>query len=234
MRVMAIGAHPDDLEILCAGTLARYADEGHTVTMCHVARGDRGSYEHTREEIAGIRDLEARAAADLIGAAYLALGVADGEVNASDPGQRATMVEAIRVARPDVVLAHAPNDYMTDHVEASRLALDASFLATLPLFETTSSHLASVPALAYMETVSGNEFVPTEFVDISAYLETKLAMLAKHQSQLTWLADHDDVDMLEQVRTVARFRGLQCGVKAAEGYIPCNVWLRARTSRFLP
>ena len=57
MRVMAIGAHPDDLEILCAGTLARYAAEGHAVTMCHVARGDRGSYEHTRDEIAAIRDL---------------------------------------------------------------------------------------------------------------------------------------------------------------------------------
>ena len=234
MRVMAIGAHPDDLEILCAGTLARYAAEGHAVTMCHVARGDRGSYEHTRDEIAVVRDLEARQAAEVIGAEYLALGVADGEVDASDPGQRADMVEAIRVARPDVVLAHAPNDYMTDHVEASRLALDSSFLATLPLFETSSPHLADVPALAYMETVSGNDFVPTEFVDISGFLETKLAMLAQHRSQLTWLADHDHVDMLEQVRTVSRYRGLQCGVTAAEGFIGCNVWLRARTSRFLP
>ena len=79
MRVMAIGAHPDDLEILCAGTLARYAAEGHAVTMCHVARGDRGSYQHTRDEIATIRDLEARAAAALIDADYQALGIADGE-----------------------------------------------------------------------------------------------------------------------------------------------------------
>jgi LmbE family N-acetylglucosaminyl deacetylase len=234
MRVMAIGAHPDDLEILCAGTLARYAAEGHAVTMCHVARGDRGSYQHTRDEIATIRDLEARAAAALIDADYQALGIADGEIDGSDPGQREAMVEAIRQARPDIVLAHAPNDYMTDHVQASRLALDASFLATLPLLETASAHLAVVPALAYMETVSGNDFVPTEFVDVSDYLETKLAMLAKHQSQLTWLADHDGVDMLEQVRTGARYRGLQCGVAAAEGFVPCNVWLRARTTRLLP
>ncbi len=234
MRVMAIGAHPDDLEILCAGTLARYVAEGHAVTMCHIARGDRGSYEHTREEIATIRDGEARRAAELIGAEYLALGVADGEVNASDPGQREIVAEAVRVARPDVVLAHAPNDYMTDHVEASRLALDSSFLATLPLFETESPHLENVPALAYMETVTGNDFVPTEFVDISGFIETKLTMLSKHESQLRWLADHDGVDMLDQIRTVSRFRGLQCGVEYAEGFIPCNVWLRARANRFLP
>jgi LmbE family N-acetylglucosaminyl deacetylase len=234
MRVMAIGAHPDDLEILCGGTLARYAAEGHAVVMCHIALGDRGSYEHTRDEIAGIRDHEARAAADRIGADYLSLGIPDGEVNASDPEQRAAVAEAIRVATPDVILGHAPNDYMTDHVEASRLALDSSFLATLPLFETESPHLPDVPALAYMETVTGNDFVPTEFVDISDFIETKLAMLSEHKSQLEWLAEHDGVDMLEQIRTVSRFRGLQCGVDYAEGFIPCNVWLRARPTRFLP
>ena len=234
MRVMAIGAHPDDLEILCAGTLARYVAEGHQVTMCHIARGDRGSYEHTREEITAIRDAEARAAAEVLGAAYQALDVADGEIDSSNEGQRVRVTEAIRLARPDVVLAHSANDYMTDHVEASRLAFDASFLATLPLYETASPHLPEVPALVYMETVTGNDFVPVEFVDISAHIETKLTALDRHQSQLRWLADHDGVDMLDQIRTVSRYRGLQCGVEYAEGFIPCNVWLRARTERVLP
>ena len=234
MRVMAIGAHPDDLEILCAGTLARYVAEGHQVTMCHIARGDRGSYEHTREEITAIRDAEARAAAEVLGAAYQALDVADGEIDSSNEGQRVRVTEAIRLARPDVVLAHSANDYMTDHVEASRLAFDASFLATLPLYETASPHLPEVPALVYMETVTGNDFVPVEFVDISAHIETKLTALDRHQSQLRWLADHDGVDMLDQIRTVSRYRGLQCGVEYAEGFIPCNVWLRARTMRVLP
>ena len=234
MRVMAIGAHPDDLEILCAGTLARYVAEGHQVTMCHIARGDRGSYEHTREEITAIRDAEARAAAEVVGAAYQALDVADGEIDSSNEGQRVRVTEAIRLARPDVVLAHSANDYMTDHVEASRLAFDASFLATLPLYETASPHLPEVPALVYMETVTGNDFVPVEFVDISAHIETKLTALGRHQSQLRWLADHDGVDMLDQIRTVSRYRGLQCGVEYAEGFIPCNVWLRARTMRVLP
>ena len=55
MRVLAVGAHPDDLEILCGGTLARFVQEGHEVVMCHATRGDRGSFVHTSEEIARIR-----------------------------------------------------------------------------------------------------------------------------------------------------------------------------------
>ena len=231
---MGIGAHPDDLEILCGGTLARYAAQGHAVVMCHVALGDRGSFVHTREESAEIRDTEARQAARLIGAEYLALGIPDGEVNAADPTQRLLVTEAIRKARPDVILAHSPNDYMTDHVEASKLVFDTSFLATLPLFETDSPHQPSVPALLYMETVSGNLFSPTEYVDITDFIDTKATMLSQHASQLAWLSDHDGVDMLEQIRVTARFRGLQCGVSYAESFIPCNAWLRARAQRLLP
>ena len=61
MRVLAVGAHPDDLEILCGGTLARFVQEGHEVVMCHATLGDRGSFVHTSEEIAQIRGEEARA-----------------------------------------------------------------------------------------------------------------------------------------------------------------------------
>lgn len=234
MKVMAIGAHPDDLEILCGGTLAKYASEGHEVTMCHIALGDRGSFVHSREQIAGIRKEEATAAAAVIGATCVGLGVPDGEVNASNPDQRILVTEAIRRAQPDLILAHSPNDYMTDHNEASKLAFDTSFLATLPLFETESPNHDQVPALIYFETVTGNDFVPSEFVDISNQVETKAEMLSKHASQLEWLADHDGVDMLDQIRTVSRYRGLQCGVEHAEGFIPCNVWLRARPQRLLP
>jgi LmbE family N-acetylglucosaminyl deacetylase len=234
VRVMGIGAHPDDLEILCGGTLARFVAQGHPVVMCHLARGDRGSFVHTRSESASMRDVEARQAAQLIGAECLALGIPDGEVNGSDPEQRRLVTEAIRKARPDMILAHSPNDYMTDHVEASKLAYDTSFLATLPLFETESAHIASVPALVYMDTVSGNLFSPTEYVDISDFIETKTAMFSQHASQLAWLSEHDGVDMLEQIRVTARFRGLQCGVRHAEAFAPCNAWLRARAERLLP
>lgn len=231
---MAIGAHPDDLEILCGGTLAKYVATGNQVTMCHIALGDRGSFVHTRQEIAEIRDREANEAADVIGADYMALGVPDGEVNAADPEQRKLVTEAIRQATPDVIIGHSPNDYMTDHNEASKLVFDTSFLASLPLFETESSHHDQVPALIYMETATGNDFLPSEFVDITDHMEQKSEMMSRHRSQLDWLSEHDGVDMLEQIRTVSRYRGLQCGVQYAEGFVPCNVWLRARPHRLLP
>jgi N-acetylglucosamine malate deacetylase 1 len=63
LKILAVGAHPDDLEILCGGTLARYVAEGHAVVMCHATRGDRGSFEHSSEEIARIRDGEGGAGA---------------------------------------------------------------------------------------------------------------------------------------------------------------------------
>src|SRR5439155_3780498 len=77
MRVLAVGAHPDDLEILCGGTLARYVQEGHEVVMCHATRGDRGSFIHTSEEIAQIRGEEAARAAEIAGAQYVSLGLHD-------------------------------------------------------------------------------------------------------------------------------------------------------------
>src|SRR5687768_16061526 len=104
MRVLAVGAHPDDLEILCGGTLARYVQEGHEVVMCHATRGNRGSFVHTSEEIARIRGEEARRAAEVAGAEYVALGFSDCEVLASDPDQRRAVVDLVRDARPDLII----------------------------------------------------------------------------------------------------------------------------------
>src|SRR5438105_10851375 len=212
MRVLAVGAHPDDLEILCGGTLARFVQEGHEVVMCHVTRGDRGSFVHTSEEIARLRGEEARRAAEICGAEEAALGLSDGEVNAADPKQRRLVIDLVRETQPDLIVTHHPGDYMSDHNETSKLVFDCSFHATLPLFETTRPNYENVTPIYYMDTLMGLGFQPTEYVDVSAVIDTKTAMLEAHQSQLTWLRDHDGVDVVEQMRTVSRFRGLQCGV----------------------
>src|SRR5947209_14077638 len=193
MRVLAVGAHPDDLEILCGGTLARYVREGHDVVMCHASTGDRGSFVHTSDEIARIRAGEARRAAELAGAEHATLGLSDGEVLASDPAQRRLVVDLVRETRPELIITHSPGDYMTDHNEVSKLVFDASFVATLPLFETGKPNHPVVTPIYFMETVSGLGFSPTEFVDISDVMETKVAMLEAHDTQLSWLRDHDGV-----------------------------------------
>jgi len=234
MRVLAVAAHPDDLEQLCGGTLARLVEGGHEVTMCHVSRGDRGSFDHSMEEIAAIRRREAIAAAEVIGAAHECLELSDGEVNSADPRQKALAVDLIRRTRPDLVITHHTSDYMSDHVETGRLIEDASFVATLPLYRTQNPVHAVVPALYYMDTLAGLRFSPTEYVDITDTIDTKLAALAEHASQLVWLRDHDGIDILEQTRTVSAFRGFQAGTRYAEGFIPALTWLRARTVRLLP
>src|SRR5438874_8255470 len=136
MRVLAVGAHPDDLEILCGGTLARFVREGHEVVMCHATLGDRGSYVHTSEEVAAIRGKEARRAAEICGAEHATLGLHDVEVDAADPAQRRLVIDLVRETRPDLILTHHPHDYMSDHNEIARLVFDCSFHATLPLLET--------------------------------------------------------------------------------------------------
>ena len=140
MRVLAVGAHPDDLEILCGGTLARFVQDGHEVVMCNATLGNRGSFEHTSEEIAEIRLREARRAAELAGAAHVTLGFTDGEVDAGDDDQRAAMVDLVRDVRPDLIITHSTGDYMSDHDETSKLVFDCSFHATLPLLESERPH----------------------------------------------------------------------------------------------
>jgi LmbE family N-acetylglucosaminyl deacetylase len=234
VRVLAVGAHPDDLEILCGGTIARFVAEGHEVVQCHATRGNRGSYVHTSEEIARIRGAEARRAAEVAGAEYATLGLDDSEINAADPEQRRLVIDLVREVRPDLIITHYPADYMSDHNELSKLVFDCSFHATLPLLETGRPAHSSVTPIYYMDTLMGIGFLPEEYVDVSSVIETKVAMLEAHESQLSWLRDHDQVDIVEQTKTTARFRGQQCGADYAEGFIPCRTWLRGTTRRLLP
>ena len=234
MKVLAVGAHPDDLEILCGGTLARFVQEGHEVVMCHASRGDRGSFVHTSEEIAALRWEEACRAAEICGAEPRSLGLSDGEVNAADLEQRRLVIDLVRESRPDVIITHHPGDYMGDHNETSKLVFDCSFHATLPLLETTQTNYTNVTPIYYMDTLMGLGFQPTEYVDVSSVMDTKTAMLEAHQSQLVWLRDHDGVDIVEEMRTAARYRGQQCGVRYAEGFVQCLTWLRGTTTRLLP
>ena len=158
--------------------------------MCHASRGDRGSFVHTSEEISRIRSEEAGRAAEICGAEATTLGQSDGDVNAADPEQRRLMIDLVRETQPELIITHHPGDYMGDHNETSKLVFDCSFHATLPLLETTKPNYRNVTPIYYMDTLMGLGFQPTEYVDVSAVIDTKTVMLEAHQSQLTWLRDH--------------------------------------------
>jgi len=233
MRVLAIGAHPDDLEILCAGTLARYAREGHDVTMCVATDGTAGHMVIKPPELAQIREKEARAAAEVIGAEFIWLGFPD-ELIFNDRATRLAFIDAIRRARPDLIITHAPDDYHPDHRVVSSLVFDTSFIASLPNIETDHSAHSAIPPLFYMDTLAVKGFHPTEYVDITTTIETKRQMLNRHESQLKWLNDHDNIDVMEFMEVVARTRGFQCNVPYAEGFRQADVWPRTSSRRILP
>jgi N-acetylglucosamine malate deacetylase 1 len=235
MNILAVGCHPDDLEIGCGGTLARYAREGHRVTLCIVANGNLGHVVIQPAELRSIRAQEAHRAGELLGAAEVVmLDVNDLEVQADRPETVRHLVDLIRRVQPDVIITHPPEDYMKDHVEVGRLVFDASFSASVPHYLTPTPGGAKITPIYYMDTVAGVNFIPSEYVDISATIETKLQALNCHESQIKWMLDHDGIDFLDFVRTVAKFRGLQCSTAYAEGFKPCLTWPRLAAKRLLP
>lgn len=235
MNILAIEANPDDVELLCAGTLIRYMEGGYKVTVCWITTGDKGSLDTPPQEVAKIRAEEACKAASLIGAEAIPLGIPDGEIYHNEKMRR-KLVDVIRKTRPDSIITHSPNDYMSDHTITNQLVFEASFWAGSPGYkgEKDLAICQVRPFIIYMDTVAGVNFLPTEYVDITAVFEKKREMLACHQSQINFLKERDGIDLLEMMTTMARFRGFQCGVTYAEGFQKFEAYLRNTSKRLLP
>ena len=222
MRVLAIGAHPDDIEIACSGTLAKCVKRGDTVIVCHVSNGNLGHVVIPPDELAVIRAAEAKKAGSLAGIEIVCAGFSDLDIFDNNREARDKIVEIIQYADPDVIITHNPDDYMPDHTAVSRLVFDASFAATLPNYPTKTHHAAKLVPIYYMDTLAGVNFVPTEFVDITDEIDLKIRMLECHESQLVWMREHDGIDFADMVRTCSRYRGYQCGADYAEGFPPLS------------
>lgn len=234
MNILAVGCHPDDLEIGCFGTLARYVKGGHKVTACHITNGSLGHVHIPPEELRIIRNAESEKAAAVIGAEAVTLDISDLDVDSMNKVLLKSMVEVIRKSDPDVIIAHSGEDYMRDHLEAGLLAFGASFDATIVQHHNETPATKSVVPVYYMDTLAGVNFVPTEYVDISEEIDMKLEALSCHESQINWMKDHDGIDFIDFVRTCSKYRGLQCGVPYAEGFKQCLTWPRITTRRLLP
>ena len=236
MRILAIGCHPDDLEIACYGTLAKYVKQGHEVYVCHVANGNLGHVEIMQDELREIRFKEAEEAAKVIGAKkHFSVDAGDLYVTAEDDALIGRLAAVVRECQPDLIITHNDQDYMNDHMQTYYAALRASFAASLPHFDlTATTPVAPTCPIYHMDPVAGTGFIPTEYVDISDTIELKLQALACHKSQIDWMREHDGIDFLDFVRTCSRVRGYQCGAAYAEGFRPNLNYLRMTTKRLLP
>ncbi|MBE1707935.1 MULTISPECIES: PIG-L deacetylase family protein [Mesorhizobium] len=186
MKILALGAHPDDIEIFMFGTLAVYAAQGAELTFAVATDGAKGG-KSDATVLARVRREEATAAAGLLGAAPRFLDFPDGELVA-DAALIGALKTLIAGTGPDLVITHAPNDYHADHRALSdSVRIAASF---------------AVPVL-HADTMGGTGFSPTHYVDISAHAEIKAKAIRMHQSQ-------DPDRFVDIARTQNLFRSGQC------------------------
>ncbi len=235
MNILAIGAHPDDIEILCAGTLARYAQEGHAIFLAAFTCGNMGDLKVTPLELARIRKVESEAAAAILGARLLWPAITD-ELVFPNEEQRRVMIDLLRQADPDIVFTHNPNDYHPDHRYVSQLVFDSYFQKGLPHLPGQKQPACRFgqTQVYYMDTLAGIGFSPAEYVDITSAMDTKRRMLECHQSQVKPMRELAHTDLLELVDVQSRFRGLAAGCRYAEGFTRLEAYQRGLTRRILP
>lgn len=233
MNILAVGAHPDDLEILCGGTLAKYAGLGHPVTMAVLTNGNMGRPDTEPEEMARIRRAEFESSAALIGAETIWMDI-DDEMSVADLDSRMNMVDVFRRSKPDVVLTHSDMDYHVDHRVTSQLVFEAAPLSCVYNIKRSYPSLEKQPLIYHFDTLGAVGFQPAEYVDISAVMEKKQAMYACHESQVDWMRSATGFDISEVIDAVARVRGYAAGVKYAEGFRRVDAWYRGTAQRILP
>lgn len=235
MNILAIGAHPDDIEMQCAGTLARYAEAGHKVFMAVATNGNVGSPTLSRVEIAEVRHREQLASCALIGAELIWMDY-DDEWLMNDRKTRSRFIDAIRQADPEVMFIHGPTDYHPDHRISGQVAEDARIPASVRLVETMLPHISKIPHVFYMDNPAGVDFTPEVYVDVTSTFETKRKMLLCHQSQDIWMRAiyGEDTSIADMLTDNARARGLAGGCTYAEGFREVKTYPRTGTFALLP
>lgn len=192
-RVLAIGAHPDDLEIACGGTLAKMRDAGYLIRGIVMTRGEEGGSAEARPE-------EARRGARFLGLERVeVLNFHDTRLQEQSLDILAVIEEAVQTFKPDIIFTHSIHDQHQDH--------QVVYEATLRAGRNQST------ILCHESPSATKEFIPSLFVDISDYLDVKIESIREYRDQ----REKPYVDA-ERVRGIALFRGGQAKVRAAEGF----------------
>ena len=202
MNILAIGAHPDDIEYGCAGTLVKYADRGHRIHLMILTGGEEGGDGKERQR-------EQSAAAEIIGAQQVFWG-----------GYRDTQLplnkelidkieEVLLEVKPDLILVNYGDDTHQDH---------------RVLTEATMSATRYVRNVLFFEVPTTQNFNPQVFVDISDTLERKFQVLKAHESQVM-KTNIENMSIVELARANATFRGIQGRTKFAEAFAPLRLFI---------
>ena len=214
----AIGAHPDDIEFMMAGTLLLLGEAGYELHYLNIANGSCGTATHSKADIIRIRGEESQAAAEVLGARYHPPFVDDIDIF-YEHDLLAKVAAVVREVQPTILLVPSPQDYMEDHVNAGRLAVTAAFCRGVPNFATdppvapVSGDVTLYHGMpAGLHSPMRARVVPEYYVDISAVLGRKREALAQHRSQKEWLDVSQGMDaylltMEQQALEVGRLSG---------------------------
>ena len=185
LRIMIIGAHPDDCEVKCGGTAAKWAAQGHTVRFVSATNGQTGHHDQGGRTLTVRRIAEARAAAAVIGIESQVLPIPNGQIEPNLP-YRWMIIRLIREFKPDLLITHRPNDYHPDHRYTSQLVQDSSYQITVPNAVPETPHLNYQPVMLYMSDTFKKPypFSPEVVIDIDDTIDTKIEMLHQHTSQM--------------------------------------------------
>ena len=219
MNILAICAHPDDIEVNCAGTLLKYRQQGHNIFIALTTSGNTGSnLIPSKAETAATREAEM-----LESAAYLDAQVRflrfDDEGLQDTPATRRAVLTAIRWANPDIIFTNALSDGSTDHAKTAEL------VTRVILTVGGRHHNADLPPIdkkpqVFFFTAGGNiENCPRAYVDVTNETETKKKMLYCHKSQYMWMQEFVEGDFCDSMLHISRLLGVQAGYTYAEGFV---------------
>ncbi len=230
--VLAIAAHPDDIEFFMAGTMLLLGKRGWDLHYINLCDGSRGSTTMSEQECAATRREEAKRSCEVLGAKFYGPIYADMEASYTTENLK-KVAAVVRMAKPTILLTHSPRDYMEDHEIACRLAVSAAFAHGMP-------NLPSDPPVeVFMEPVTvyhaqpvgnatplGEPVQPHIFVDETEVIDKKVEALACHASQKQWLDESQGQDSyLQTLRDLSAEVGKMSGKFAyAEGWRRHSHW----------
>ena len=224
-RVLAVGAHPDDVEFMCAGLLALLRNAGCEVHIATMSSGDCGSMREEPETLRRIRQEEAAAACGALGASYHRLDFSDFCIFNDDHANR-RVTALLREVDPSIVITHSPQDYLSDHETTSTLVCNACFYGPVPNYKTSrwtsTAKSSSIPYLYYAHPLEGIDIfgqavIPHLYVDVTSVFGLKTEMLSCHKSQREWLrAQHGMDEYVESMRRWSRALGRRASAISGE------------------
>lgn len=189
LRILIVGAHPDDADIKVGGSAAKWCALGHSVHMLSMCDGSAGHQTTWGPPLAERRRAEARSAGSVIGAKYEVLAHRDGELQPT-LAARHQLIRIVRTIRPDILITHRPTDYHPDHCYTGQLIQEAAYLLTVPAICPDTPHLPQAPVILHVSDAFRKpcRFEPHVVVDVEDVLDKIVAMLHCHESQFyEWL-----------------------------------------------